>query len=127
MRGLFSLVAAGLLVISLSSQPVAAAAGNKDKAKPKPQAQARTTKQQDAAAKRRQALVAEVNEMRNQEVRVAILQQLLTEEVTKMRDIQNKFCKEHRLDADKFRRGLYRYDEQEDKFVEVKPQPPVGK
>jgi len=65
----------------------------------------------------KELLVANINNLRNQELRVAILQQLLNEEVAKLRNIQAVFCDAYKLDVDKFRQGLYRYDERQGKFI----------
>jgi len=64
-------------------------------------------------------LIANINNMRNQEVRVAVLQQLLNEEIAKLRNVQEAFCSQYKLDAEKLRKGFYRYDEKEEKFVEI--------
>ena len=64
-------------------------------------------------------LVATVNNMRNQEVRVAVVQQLLNEESTKLRNLQSSFCEQYKLDVDKFRQGLYRFNEETGQFEET--------
>jgi hypothetical protein len=71
----------------------------------------------------KEALVTNINNLRNQEVRTAVLQQLFNEEVTKLRSMQANFCEKYKLDLDKFRLGLYRYDEAQGKFslIENKP------
>ena len=70
-------------------------------------------------------LVANVNNMRNQELRVGILQQLLNEEIAKLRNLQAVFCDQYKLDVEKFRKGQYRFDEPTGKFVETEA--PKGK
>ena len=65
-------------------------------------------------------LIANLNNMRNQEVRVIILQQLINEEAGKLNAVQESFCKTYKLDVDKLRKGLYRYDDNQGKFVEMK-------
>ncbi len=72
------------------------------------------------AQQEREALVANINNMNNQQLRVAVLQQLLNEEVAKLRNVQAVFCDQYGLDIEKFRNGLYRYDDKAGKFVEVK-------
>jgi len=67
-------------------------------------------------------LIANVTNMRNQETRVAVLQQLLNEEMMKLRNFQSVFCDQYKLDLDKFRKGLYRYDENTGKFEENEAQ-----
>ncbi len=105
-----SLIVAALLC----AQPVLA----KDKAKAKKETAKPSQKTSAEAARQgKEALIAGVNNMRNQEIRVAVLQQLLNEEIAKLRNIQEAFCKQFKLDVEKFRQGLYRYDEQQGKFV----------
>lgn len=70
--------------------------------------------------KQKEILVADINNMRNQELRVAILQQLINEEIAKLRNVQAVFCDQYKLDIEKFRKGLYRYDDKQEKFVEDK-------
>lgn len=77
------------------------------------------TTQQDAA---RQELVANLNGMRNQELRVAILQQLLNEESSKLLNVQAVFCDRYSLDVSKWRQGMYMYDDKQQKFIEQQPQ-----
>lgn len=66
-------------------------------------------------------LVADVNGLRIQEARVAVLLQLFNEEAAKLRSSQEDFCKKYKLDVEKFRQGLYRYDDAQNKFVERAP------
>lgn len=70
--------------------------------------------------RQREVLIADINNMRNQELRLAVLQQIINEEVAKLRNIQAVFCDQYKLDIEKFRKGLYRYDEKQEKFVEEK-------
>lgn len=74
----------------------------------------------DPVKQKQEALIGNINVMRNQELKVAVLQQLFNEEVEKLKNFQTAFCNEYKLDVDKFRKGLYRYDEKQSKFVEVK-------
>lgn len=74
----------------------------------------------DRAKQEKDILIANINGLRNQEVRVAILQQLLNEEVGKLRNLEAVFADQYKLDVEKFRKGLYRYDEKSGKFVEQK-------
>ncbi|MFH1458501.1 MAG: hypothetical protein ABIG31_04965 [Candidatus Omnitrophota bacterium] len=67
-------------------------------------------------------LIANVNNMRNQELRAAVVQQLLNEEIAKLGNLQSVFCDQYKLDVDKFRKGLYRYDENTGKFEENEAQ-----
>ncbi len=89
----------------------------KDAKKPTARLAQSAQAQQDAD---KQELIANVNNMRSQEVRVVILQQLLNEEMGKLQNLQVVFCGKYKLDIEKFRKGLYRYDEKERKFIEQK-------
>lgn len=71
-------------------------------------------------------LIANINGLRNQELRVSILQQVLTEEVAKLRNLEAVFADRYKLDVEKFRKGLYRYDDKSGKIVE-QPAPAVKK
>lgn len=73
-------------------------------------------------AEKKQALINNFNIMRNQELRVILLQQMLNEEVMKLNGLQEQFCRLYNLDINKLRQGLYRYDDAQEKFVEVQPQ-----
>jgi hypothetical protein len=91
----------------------------KDEAKPvaKQQPAAAQTMQMSQADQEKELLIANINNMRNQEIRAAVLQQLLNEEIAKLRNVQALFCDKYQLDVDKFRQGMYRYDEKAGKFV----------
>lgn len=89
----------------------------KDAKKPIAQLTQPAQAQQDAD---KQELINNVNNMRSQEVRVVILQQLVNEEMGKLQNLQAAFCAKYKLDIEKFRKGLYRYDEKERKFIEQK-------
>lgn len=80
---------------------------------------------EDKVKQEKDILIANINGMRNQELRVTILQQIVSEEVGKLRNLEVVFTDHYKLDVDKFRRGLYRYDDKLGKIVE---QPaPAGK
>ncbi len=68
-------------------------------------------------------LAANIENLRNQEVRAAVLQQLFNEEVAKLRSMQANFCDKYKLDLNKFRLGLYRYDEAQGKFTLMENKP----
>jgi len=74
----------------------------------------------DPAQQQKEVLIGNINAVGNQRLRVAVLQQLLNEEVEKLKNLQTAFCNEYKLDLDKFSKGLYRYDDKQGKFVEVK-------
>ena len=63
-------------------------------------------------------LIANINAMRNQEVTVNVLQQLLNRELTELRRMQAVFCDQYGLSVDKWRQGLYEYNAGKGKFVE---------
>ncbi len=116
MRGrvLLGLIAAVLLC----TQPLQAK--TKDKAKEETKQAVKPLAQVDKAKQEKEALITNITVLRNQELRVAILQQLLNEELAKLRDVQTAFCNKYKLDIEKLRKDLYRYDEKENKFIEVK-------
>ncbi len=118
----------GVLVLGLlCPMSVLAKDRNEGKAKAEPLAQPapqtlEQTKQLDKKAQEKELLIANLNNLRNQELRVAVLQQLLNEAFVQLRNLQAVFCDTYKLDVEKFRQGLYRYDEKEAKFVEIKPE-----
>jgi hypothetical protein len=65
----------------------------------------------------KETLAANINSLRNQEMRISVLEQLFNDEVARLRSMQAAFCDKYKLDIDKFRLGLYRYDEAQGKFV----------
>ncbi len=77
----------------------------------------------ETASKEKEFLIANINNMRNQELRAAVLQQLLNEEIAKLRNSQAVFCDAYKLDIEKFRMGQYRYDDKQGKFVLVEDKP----
>lgn len=107
-RVLLSLLALALLCVA----PVLA----KDN-KGKEEAKAPAATPVETARQEKELLIANINNMRNQELRVAVIQQILNEEVAKLRNIQAVFCDAYKLDIEKFRQGLYRYDDAKGKFV----------
>lgn len=110
-----------LAVIALTSTVVLAKEGKKDVKQPataSAQAQVPLT---ITTPQEKEALMTNINNMRNQELRAAVLGQLLNEEIAKLRDVQTAFCSKYKLDMEKFRQGLYRYDEQQGRFIETLP------
>lgn len=75
--------------------------------------QQRTQEQQQ-----RDVLIANLTALRNQELRVAVLQQLIDEETAQLMRMQAIFSDQYNLDANKLRAGMYIYDDQAGKFVE---------
>lgn len=71
----------------------------------------------------KQQLINDLGIMQNQEMRVIVLQQLLNREAADLRQAQAVFCDQYKLDVDKWRKGLYRYDDKQAKFVEVSAAP----
>lgn len=61
---------------------------------------------------------ANINALQNQEMRVRVLQQLLNEEIVKLRQMEAVFCDRYNLDLEKYRAGKYRYDADNGKFIE---------
>lgn len=72
----------------------------------------------DKAKQEKEALIANINGMRAQEIRVTILGQVLNEEVAKLRNLEAVFTGAYKLDVEKYRKGLYRYDDKSGKIVE---------
>ena len=66
----------------------------------------------------RDVLISNITALRNQELRVAILQQLMDEETSQLMRMQAIFSDQYNLDTNKFRAGMYIYDEKIGKFVE---------
>ena len=77
----------------------------------------------EAVRQEKELLAANINNLNNQQIKVAVLQQILTDEVGKLRNIQAVFCDAYKLDVDKFRQGLYRYDDKQGKFVLMDTKP----
>ena len=98
---------------------VAISADNKDADKPKEVAPASENQALTPQDQAKQRLMNDLGLMQNQEVRVIVLQQLLNREAADLRQAQAVFCDAYKLDVEKWRKGLYRYDEKQAKFVEV--------
>ena len=71
----------------------------------------------------KQVMIGSLRAMQNQEVRVLVLQDLFNREAADLRQTQAVFCDQYKLDLEKWRKGLYRYDTKQDKFVEQTPEP----
>ena len=65
----------------------------------------------ETARQEREVLAANINNLSNQGLRVAVLQQLLNEESAKLRNVQAVFCDTYKLDIEKLRNGMYSYDD----------------
>jgi len=110
----------GLLAVALlCATPVLA----KDDKKGKEETKEPVPTPVESARQEKELLVANINNLKNQQLRVAVLQQLLNEEVSKLRNIQAVFCDAYKLDVEKFRMGMYRYDEKQGKFVPMESKP----
>lgn len=72
----------------------------------------------DRAKQEKDILIANINGLRNQELRVTILQQIVNEEIGKLRNLEAVFADHYKLDVEKFRKGLYRYDDKLGKIIE---------
>ena len=74
--------------------------------------------QDQSAEERRKAVLANnINSLRTQEVRVAVLQQMLNEEISRLMQVQAVFCDQYNLDVQKFRQGMYQYNADTDEFI----------
>ncbi len=89
----------------------------------KPEAGA--SKEKPAVSDAKQQVMNDLSIMQNQEVRLIVLQQLLGREAAELRQSQAVFCDAYKLDVEKWRKGIYRYDDKEAKFVEVPETPPA--
>jgi len=108
------------LVLALFCVQAPVLAKDEPKAKPAVAQPGQAAAQVDPAQQKKDILAGNINFMRSQQIRVAVLQQVFNEEVDKLKNVEEAFCKEYKLDVDKFRKGLYRYDEKQEKFIEVK-------
>jgi len=72
----------------------------------------------DKAKQDKDVLIANINGLSNQEFRVAILQQIVNEELAKLRNLEAVFADQYKLDVEKFRKGLYRFDDKLGKIIE---------
>jgi hypothetical protein len=112
---------AALVLISVCANPVLLRAQEKKGDK----AGVNQISTADRAKQEKDVLIANINGLRNQEFRVAILQQIVNEELEKLRNLEAVFSDQYKLNVEKFRQGLYRYDDKLGKIVE---QPaPAGK
>lgn len=75
----------------------------------------------DKEKQEKDMLIANINNLRNQELRVTILQQILNEEIAKWRNSEAVFADQYKLDLEKFRKGAYKFDDKSGKIVEQKP------
>jgi len=110
----------GLAVVLMCTNIVLA---KDDKAK-QPPAPAQPAPTAIMTQQEKDLLIANINAMRTQELRVAVLKQLSDEESAKLQGIQAAFCDKYKLDVNKFREGLYRYDDKAGKFIEAEPPKP---
>ena len=65
------------------------------------------------------AVVTELRLIQAQEIRLVVLQQLFNQEAAVLKQKHTAFCQTNKLDEEKFKKGLYRYDEVNRKFNEV--------
>ena len=106
-----------VVVVFLCATPALA----KDKAKK--EAKQPVANPVETARQEREVLAANINNLSNQGLRVAVLQQLLNEESAKLRNVQAVFCDTYKLDIEKLRKGMYRYDDKQGKFVIIETKP----
>lgn len=69
------------------------------------------------AEQEKKLLMSNISAMRNQDMRVIVLQQILNEESAKQIQMQAVFCDQYKLNPEKFRAGKYTVD---DKTGEIK-------
>mgnify|MGYP001561457487 CR=1 FL=1 len=118
MRNLIFGVTALVLLSTIAIAPAAAG----ERRKSNNAAVTQLNAQAGTKEEKKRALINNFNIMRNQELRVILLQQMLNEEASKLGSLQEQFCRLYNLDIQKLRQGNYRYDETQEKFVEIQPQ-----
>ncbi len=96
----------GLLLVSLLVLGFSGAACAKDKAKT-----------EDKAASK-DAVVKELRVIQAQEIRLLVLQQLFNQEAAVLKQKHSAFCQANDLNEEKFKKGLYQFDEATGKFIE---------
>ena len=69
---------------------------------------------------KKEELRTSVLSLRNQEVRVAVLQQMVNQETGQLQRFQKDICDKYELDVEKFKAGLYRYDNPTGTIIETK-------
>ncbi len=72
------------------------------------------------AERNKTKLLGLVKDIQNQERKVLVLADLYNQELSGLRQKQSFFCDIYKLDLEKFRKGLYAYDEKSGKFIERK-------
>jgi len=77
--------------------------------------------EQQALQQQIQILKTNIAALRAKQARAAILKQLLDEELADLRQMQAVFCDQYNLDINKFRAGLYRFNEEKAMFEELEP------
>jgi len=113
-----AVVAAAVMVAVVMMVMVNFAQAKDEKGKTEVAAQAQ--QMQSPAEQAKAMLVGNLQAMQSQEVRLMVLQQLLAREAGDLRQMQAVFCDQYKLDVEKWRKGLYRYNDKEAKFTEVK-------
>ena len=81
----------------------------------------------DSAAKKEETKISSAKEavlkdlrlIQAQEIRLVVLQQLFNQEAAVLKQKHTAFCQANKLDEEKFKKGLYRYDEASNKFNEI--------
>ena len=117
-------VLALLFVVGMAGVGQAEAKKEPAKAKQKQEPAKQEQKQEPAKAaekSRAEQLQGDVITLRQQELVVQVLQYQHQKESQALGQMQQQFCDRYQLDAEKFRKGLYRYDEKADTFVEQQP------
>ena len=72
----------------------------------------------DEVAETKQILANNFAALQNQQARVIVLQQLLNRETGDLRQMEALFCDNYNLDVEKWREGIYLYDDKAGEFVE---------
>jgi len=72
----------------------------------------------DEVTQKKQILANNFAALQNQQARVIVLQQLLNRETGDLRQMEALFCDNYNLDVEKWREGIYLYDDKAGEFVE---------
>lgn len=77
----------------------------------------KTPKKEEKTASKEEVVQAS-RQIQAQEIRLVVLQQLFNQEAAVLKQKHTVFCQAHNLDEEKFKKGLYQYDQATGKFSE---------
>jgi len=70
---------------------------------------------------RQEMIARDAQVLKIMQTRVAVLQDLLAQEIDRLRKSEEQFAKAHNLDLQLFREGRYEYKTKKDKFIVLPP------